>query len=245
MILEQHSNQGDKAPQVAIVVNRIKAMIVAGDLAPGGRLPVEKDLAPLLGVSRSALREGISALAIMGIVESRQGSGTYVTSLDAALLRAPVGFMVDLQRSSGPADVHAVRRVLETEAAGLAARRFTAEHAAEGAALLSEAEEALASLDPDSQRAALDADMRFHALIARIAGNSVLEALIDALAGRTQRARLWRHFAIEGIGEIGLDQHRQLLDALTARDSERARAVMAYHLFNVEETVAHADDATP
>src|SRR3712207_1697225 len=77
-------------------VQRIKAMIVDGELEPGSRLPVEHDLAAALGVSRGSLREGVRALAMMGVLETRQGDGTYVTSLDPSVLLAPMGFVVDL-----------------------------------------------------------------------------------------------------------------------------------------------------
>jgi DNA-binding FadR family transcriptional regulator len=79
------------------VVNGIKHMILAGKLRPGERLPVERELAEALGVSRGPLREGIRALSILGIVNTRQGDGTYVTSLDVSRLVAPMGFVVDLQ----------------------------------------------------------------------------------------------------------------------------------------------------
>jgi DNA-binding FadR family transcriptional regulator len=79
------------------VVNGIKHMILAGKLRPGERLPVERELAEALGVSRGPLREGIRALSILGIVNTRQGDGTYVTSLDVSRLLAPMGFVVDLQ----------------------------------------------------------------------------------------------------------------------------------------------------
>src|SRR5690606_28107285 len=79
------------------VVDGIKRMILDGELGPGDRLPVEKDLAEALGVSRGSLREGVRALSILGIVDTRQGDGTYVTSLDPGRLLSPMGFVVDLQ----------------------------------------------------------------------------------------------------------------------------------------------------
>ena len=103
------------------VVDSIKRMITTGALKAGSRLPIEKDLALELGVSRSSLREGVRALCSMGVLETRQGDGTYVTSLDLNRLLAPMGFLVDLQELSDMSHVQAVRRVLETEAAGRAA----------------------------------------------------------------------------------------------------------------------------
>jgi len=104
------------------VVDGVKRMILTGELRPGDRLPVEKDLAAALGVSRGSLREGVRALAVLGVLDVRQGAGTYVTSLDPRVLFHPVGFAVDLQEDELARPFHEVRRVLEVEAAALAAR---------------------------------------------------------------------------------------------------------------------------
>ena len=71
--------------QSEVVVDGIKDMITSGVLSAGSRLPVEKDLADELRVSRGSLREGVRALVLMGVLETRQGDGTYVTALDPAL----------------------------------------------------------------------------------------------------------------------------------------------------------------
>ena len=89
-----------------------------------------------LGVSRGSLREGVRALAIMGVLDTRQGDGTYVTSLDSELLLAPMAFLVDLQSPEHRLDLHAVRRVLESEAAARAALRISPEELAAAAAIL-------------------------------------------------------------------------------------------------------------
>ena len=74
--------------QTDVVVHGIKQMILDGELAPGDQLPIEKDLGPRLGVSLSSLREGVRALSMMGVLESRQGAGTFVTQLDPSMLLA-------------------------------------------------------------------------------------------------------------------------------------------------------------
>jgi DNA-binding FadR family transcriptional regulator len=99
------------------VISSIKRMILEGALKPGDRLPVEKELAESLGVSRGSLREGISALSLLGVVNTRQGDGTYVTNLDVTQLLAPMGFVVDLEGRGNARHVHTIRRVLECEAA--------------------------------------------------------------------------------------------------------------------------------
>lgn len=111
-------------------------MVLEGELRPGGRLPVEKELAETLGVSRGSLRKGVRALSILGVLNTRQGDGTYVTNLDVTRLLVPMGFVVDLQGEGQVRHVHAIRRLLECEAARLAATRITDEALDEAARIL-------------------------------------------------------------------------------------------------------------
>jgi len=217
--------------QTDVVVYRIKKMILDGELAPGGKLPIEKDLAPRLGVSRSSLREGVRALSIMGVLETRQGAGMFVTALDASLLLAPMGFVVDLQQPSGVQHVHSVRRVLETDAAAEAAMRISDADLADAGRILDAAEEAIANVDHD---AVLDADMKFHKLIAIASGNPVLAALIEALSSRTVRGRMWRAISDEHADAATAHEHRAILRALADHDPIAAQVRMANHLLEVE-----------
>jgi DNA-binding FadR family transcriptional regulator len=220
--------------QTDIVVESIRQMIVDGRLRPGDRLPVEKDLAAALGVSRNPLREGVRALSMMGVLETRQGDGTYVTALDSSMLLAPMGFVVDLHHASGAHHLHVVRRVLETEAAGLAAQQIAAESLAAADELLRHNEAELA-LEQPNHETVIENDITFHRIIAEAAGNPVLAALIDALGGRTMRDRLRRSISQPGADETAHREHLSILAALTTQDSDRARTRMAAHLFTVED----------
>lgn len=223
--------------QSDLVVNGIKGMILEGRLSPGQRLPVEKDLAPQLGVSRSSLREGVRALCTMGVLETRQGAGTYVTSLDVSLLITPLSFLVDIQDASGALQVHAVRRVLETEAAGRAALGFTAADVEAARQILDESARAINAPTVDHE-AVLDADLRFHRLIAHKADNKILAALIDALGAKAVRWRLRRLIADDHADHLALSQHRGILKALASGDPDHSRLLMASHLFGVEEFIS-------
>jgi DNA-binding FadR family transcriptional regulator len=220
--------------QTDVVVESIREMIIDGRLRPGDRLPVEKDLAVALGVSRNPLREGVRALSIMGVLETRQGDGTYVTTLDSSMLLAPMGFVVDLQDGSGTHHLHAVRRMLETEAAALAARQIDADALATAADLLHRNEAELVLAEPNHETV-IENDIAFHRIIAQAAGNPVLSALIDALGGRTMRDRLRRSITLPGADETAHREHLSILAALTTHDPDRARTRMAAHLFTVED----------
>ena len=227
--------EGPALSQTDVVVQGIKRMILDGALTPGQRLPVEADLARELGVSRGPLREAVRALSLMGVLETRQGAGTYVTALDSSLLLAPIGFLVDLHALDDSAALHAVRRILETEAAGLAAL-----HIDDGR--LREAQIALDSASVDGAAgqplAFVEADIRFHQVIGQASGNPVLAALIQAFAGRTARARVHRTIADEGAIARTTAEHLAILNALRAHDPDRARVRMAHHLLALEDFLA-------
>jgi DNA-binding FadR family transcriptional regulator len=196
------------------VVDGIRRMILDGRLRPGDRLPVEKDLADTLQVSRGSLREGVRALSILGVVHTRQGDGTYVTSLDPARLLSPMALVLDLQDDGAMPAFHSVRRVLETEAAGLAATRMPDGAVAEARAILDQVTEVLHVAPVDHDR--------------------FIE--ID-----TVRARLWRGLHTEGIEERTHGEHEAIWRALAARDPAAARIRMASHLLGVEDSLPRRD----
>src|SRR5919201_3828423 len=97
-------------------IERIKEMIVSGDLRPGDRLPNEADLAGRLGLSRNSLREAVRALSLMRVLDVRQGDGTYVTSLEPQLLLQALSFAVDLSTDEAAAQLLDIRLILEPAA---------------------------------------------------------------------------------------------------------------------------------
>jgi len=224
--------------QTDVVVHGIRELVVRGALRPGDRLPIEKELAAELGVSRGSLREGVRALALMGVLETRQGDGTYVTALDASLLIAPMGFVIDMQADGQSAHIASVRRVLEAEAAAIAARSFVAEGIAGLREILALIAPLLEDPSEEDHERMLEADIALHTAIARAAGNPVLEALIQALSSRTLRTRLWRSVSEEGAIARTFQQHIAIVDALETGDPDRARTAMNAHLYDVQEFAA-------
>ena len=218
-------------------------MLTGGKLGPGSRLPIEKDLAAQLGVSRGSLREGVRALATLGVLETRQGDGTYVTALDPRTLLSPLGFLADLQQPAHAADLLAVRRMLEAETVSLAATHLTDEELQQLDRTLGVVDTILEN-EPDMDlEGFIDADTEFHRIIARASGNPALAAIIDTLVGRTFRARLWRAITHRGSVRETQAEHRAILDELVRRDPARARIRMQVHLLGVEEfSAAHADE---
>ncbi|QCB92579.1 FadR/GntR family transcriptional regulator [Cellulomonas shaoxiangyii] len=216
------------------VVEDIQRLILDGGLRPGDRLPAEKELAVELGVSRGSLREGVRALVVLGILEARHGDGTYVTDLNPATLLTPLQFVADVPGDR--TELQAVRRMLETEAAGLAALRMTDPQIARARAALDDTTRTLVDAAPDPQ-ALVRADLTFHRAVADGSGNSVLAALIDGLAGTHARRRAWEELH-DVAGERVAAEHEAILAAVTARDPDRARLRMATHLLGVEDLLA-------
>jgi DNA-binding FadR family transcriptional regulator len=217
-------------------VDAIKNMILDGELRPGDRLPVEKDLALRLGVSRGTLREAVRALTVIGVLDTRQGDGTYVTSLEPHVLLASLAFTVDLHQDGGALLLLETRRVLESHATGQAANRIDAAGLAHLDALLAEADELLRA-EPIDHQAMLDNDRRFHRTIVSAAGNAVMASLIESLSGQTMRARWWRELTDEGAAWRTVAEHRAIAEAVAARDPELARLRAAIHVAGVEDFV--------
>jgi DNA-binding FadR family transcriptional regulator len=234
---------GISKSQTQVVIQGIKDMLASGELTARSRLPIEKDLATQLGVSRGSLREGMRALAALGIVETKQGDGTYVTSLDPHILLGPLRFLADSQQPTNAADLLSVRRVLESESAALAASRLSEADINEMAKLLSKVDSILedgSALDLDQ---VLGADIAFHNMIARACGNEPLAALIESLGGRTHRARLWRAISEQGAIEAAHSDHKAIFLELKNHAPDRARIRMASHLLGMEEfTATHPDE---
>jgi GntR family transcriptional repressor for pyruvate dehydrogenase complex len=218
-------------------ITKIKDLIVAGEFAPGARLPREKELAERLGLSRNSLREAVRALTLIGVLEPKQGDGTYVTSLEPELLLAGTSFVTDLITGPTLRELYQVRRILEPAATALATPRLTDE---DFVAL----ETSLASMDAaETTQAFIDADVEFHRVIVNACGNATLASLIQSLAGGTMRARIWRAIHERGAVERTRRLHHDIHRALEQRDASLAGAVDLVHLAEGEQWLQGVIDA--
>jgi GntR family transcriptional repressor for pyruvate dehydrogenase complex len=215
-------------------IEKIKEMILSGDLNPGDKLPRENELAERLGVSRSSLREAVRALALLNVVEARQGDGTYVTSLTPEVLLEAIGFGIDLVNDPSLVEVFQVRRFLETAATAVAAISISHDE-------LTSLRDCMARMDlAESVEELVRADLEFHHIVAGATRNSVLVALLDNLSSRTVRARLWRAVMERGAVERTKQWHHAILEGLEARDPELARAADLMHLAEGESWLRRA-----
>jgi GntR family transcriptional repressor for pyruvate dehydrogenase complex len=211
------------------VVTRLRDMIHSGELALGDRLPPERDLAKLLGVSRPTLRAGIRSLTAVGILQSKQGAGTFVAeaeespTLDAGALRlmsALHGFTSD--------EMFEARLALEMSIAALAAERATAEDMAR---LAEEVAGMYASLEKPEQY--LVHDMQFHQSVAAASGNRILTALMNMVATILFD---YRSKTVKRAIDLkdSAAQHHNIYRAIREHDVEAARQAMRIHLLETQ-----------
>jgi DNA-binding FadR family transcriptional regulator len=213
-------------------MDKIKAMIVAGELAPGSRLPKEELLAAQLGLSRNSLREAVRALTAMRILMVRQGDGTYVSSLEPHLLLETLSFASDVSQGRTALQLIQVRRLLEPQATGLAAALLTPKDLRELGDILERSKSA-ATVEEFVAH-----DIAFHARIIEAVGNPVLSMLLRVLSTSTQRARIVRGSQTRRAVDNAHRDHQQILDALRARDALLAASAATVHITAVEQWLA-------
>lgn len=219
-------------------IGEIKAMIQTGELGPGDRLPPEADLSHRLGLSRSSLREAVKALEAMRILDVRRGDGTYVTSLDPRLLLEAMSFVLDFHQSHAVLEVFAVRRILETASAALAAEQATEDHIS---GLWESLRKSRASVGIEDL---VDHDRDFHVRIAAATGNSYLAGLVDTVSDQTLRARIWRGITQDDAVDKTLAEHEGIIAAIESGNGDLARALMLAHIAGVEDWLrANADES--
>ena len=205
------------------VVDHVRNLVASGELKPGDRLPPERELARSLKISRSSLRAGIGFLSAMGVLKSRHGAGTFVSSGPPALdsssltvLGALHGFL--------PWQMFEARLVLEANVAFLAAERATGDHIAE---LAEEVAEMYASIDDPQEY--LIHDVRFHRTIARAAGNPILGALMETITASLYDTR---RITVDHAVDLkeSAEMHREIYRAIRSHNPEGARTAMERHL---------------
>ncbi len=218
------------------IVQQIKQLISAGDLNPGQRIPSERELATMLGVSRPSVREAIMVLEAMGFLESRQGGGTYVRSLTEVTIADPLSNIVSSKEPKILYALTEVRMGLETWSAYLAATRATDEQ-------LKRLRDLYIIMEKQAADGGWDAeiDAKFHYVITEATQNTIQVHVLNtihSLFQTTIMVALTEFYQKEGYLERLLSQHRDILEAIEARDPDRAQKAMSTHLALVEEKMS-------
>jgi GntR family transcriptional repressor for pyruvate dehydrogenase complex len=208
-----------------VVVAHIRDLIEKGLVRPGDKLPAERDLAVQIGVSRPTVRVGLRALAAMGIVESRHGSGTYIPDGPPALGSQSLSLLAALHGFTRE-EMYDARRVLEVGAAGMAAEHATPDQLA---TIADEVTNLFATLnDP---LVFLVHDIRFHRAVADASGNPIIAALVEMVSALYyDRRRETAEQASDRDLREAAELHRRIYQAIRGRNSEAARSAMNEHL---------------
>jgi GntR family transcriptional repressor for pyruvate dehydrogenase complex len=218
------------------IVGQIQAVILDGRLQPGDRLPPERTLAETVRVSRTSVREALRALELRGLIEGRQGGGTFVKSVSADELARPMTAAL-LAGKREVAELFELREMIEPAIARKAAERAAPHHLAELERILEEQRARVERGEPYP-----DQDAAFHYTVALAADNAALLRLVNVIMEllRESRATYYRSGARP---RRSLEGHRMLLDALRAHDPDRAESVMREHIGVVGRGVlADADE---
>jgi GntR family transcriptional repressor for pyruvate dehydrogenase complex len=220
-------------PVSADVTRKLLDWLLSGGIEPGERIASERQLTEALGVGRSAVREAIKTLNALGLLEVRQGSGTYLVGSSSGLLPRVIEWGLLLGERSAH-DLMETRRLLEIEIAGLAAVRRDEEAIAGLRAALEKMRAA-----GDDIPAYADADVDFHLLLAKASGNQVLADLLGSIRSLLD---VWARRVLEAAGETAtsLKMHEPIVKAVTKGDAEAARTAMRRHMERAERRLREA-----
>jgi GntR family transcriptional regulator, transcriptional repressor for pyruvate dehydrogenase complex len=213
------------------VARQIERLILK-KLRPGDKLPSERELAELLSVSRSSIRDAIRSLELAGMVEPRQGAGTIVREISTNSLANPLANALK-RKEELMGELLDFRRILEPPLAARAATHASPEEISEMESILDRQEQKLRKGE-----STIAEDSEFHYSVAMASGNSVVLKVLDILMDLLRDTRE-RSLQVEGRPQKSLAGHRKILSAIRRHDAEAAKVAMRRHIEDVEEIVLH------
>jgi GntR family transcriptional repressor for pyruvate dehydrogenase complex len=218
------------------VIRRLIDLIESGALAPGEKLPGERDLSEQLQVSRGTVREAVQFVQALGLVEIRHGAGTFVRSSTAPNELQAEWRQWTIRHANRVHDLLEVRKALEPFAAELAAARIGDEQ-------LAAMEEALRAMEMAVERsdttALVQADVAFHHALYEAVGNAALLELADTMGQQLLRER-GAVLSLPKRPARSLVEHQEIYEAIRGGDGRRARESAAAHLAGVDRDVSNS-----
>ncbi|GGD58856.1 FadR/GntR family transcriptional regulator [Paenibacillus nasutitermitis] len=216
-----------------IITDELRRIIEAGLIKPNEKLATIDQLAAQYRVGRSTVREALSHLKALGLVESRQGGGTYVKKPGLE----PQAVLESLQTSNAElSQLLQVRKILEVGAAELAAKHRIAEDVEELGKIIGQMRDAVGN-----EEISQIYDTNFHLAIARASGNAILETIMTHISAAMFRTvkdsrRLWLYSGKDAAGKL-FEEHKKLFEAIRDGDSKTAVSTMAKHIAQVENAL--------
>jgi GntR family transcriptional repressor for pyruvate dehydrogenase complex len=209
------------------IIEQLLGFILKEQLKPGDKLPAERELMAQLSVGRSTLREAIKSLSTIGILEVKQGAGTFVGNGDMSILVKPLTWGLLLNQDSVD-HVIEVRTVIETALAGWAAERATEAEIATLGDILESLEASQADID-----AYVEHDLEFHLAIAIAAHNPMFLQILSLIQ---HMLRVWMkvtYMEESGGPADSMVLHRKIYEAIRSHDAQAAREFMQDHTSGV------------
>ena len=205
-----------------VIMEEIKDIVKKGELKSGEKLPSERELADKLEVSRTSVREALKALTMLGLIESKHGEGNFIKSNFENSLLEPLS-IVFLLIGSKNEDIIELRRIIEPEAAGLAAKNITESELRDLKEIMKELNNSL-----DAEICA-QLDKKFHYKIAQASGNHLISTIMFSISSLIEKyidsSRI--HNINKKLVKL---QHEEIYKALESRDSKKASEYVKKHL---------------
>ncbi|HSJ39305.1 MAG TPA: FadR/GntR family transcriptional regulator [Planococcus sp. (in: firmicutes)] len=214
-----------------LIVEQINMLCLEKNLQPGDRLPSERDLASFFGVSRNSVREALKGLESKGILEIRQGGGSYLAASKRDTLGNELRIHIDETQIQLIDEMLELRRAFEVEAASLAAQRATPENLEALRHVLSQMSKAM-----DDTEMGVQADLDFHMQVAYATKNQLLIDLMETLAKRMEeniRATRRQRFTDKDRHQDTLKEHEEIYLAIANGKSELAKQLMYKHISRI------------
>jgi len=215
----------------AIIIKQILALVESGKLLPGDKLPNELEIVRQTDVSRTSVREALSALELMGIITRSPGEGTFLSQnalaghyTSTSILEK---FLEDTENVNGSFEALEARMVLEPSVTIMAAKRAEPEQIEKMEKLL---EDSITALKNNDIHLFLDMDREFHIAVAEATNNDVIAQISKDLL-RQADVHMWRRYKEDlDLWPKTIEEHRHILDAISAHDTQKARFYAESHL---------------
>ncbi|KUO68506.1 MAG: GntR family transcriptional regulator [Clostridia bacterium BRH_c25] len=220
------------------VIEQIQDMVLKGMLNKGDKLVSERELAEQLQVSRTSVREAIRSLEIIGLVESRQGEGNFISGNMEDGFFQPLSMLFALNHGRS-ADILELRKILEVETTSLAAARIKEEQKPEILELMQKLK------DSGTEAESAEYDKQLHFKIAEVSGNYLIISLLHGVSSilddfiHNARELILRNKESKS---LLIEQHQKICDSLVAGDSLNAGRYMREHLEYINSVIKEMEE---
>lgn len=205
------------------IVDQIVDLVVSGKLKVGDKLPPERDLAQILGVGRSSVREALKSMTNMGLLSAKRSEGTFIKKADAESLRTYFQWNVFLETNT-IMDLIEARETIELTAIYKVVKNHTPEEIARLRGSVETMKSGKGDLETTTK-----SDINFHTTLIKIAGNSILQIMIELIRSAMET---WFKYVLSNKEnlEATIREHTEIIDAIEASDEEVAAKLLKEHL---------------